>query len=78
LISEAKSFIENNALKEAKRSSITNLIDFNSYRKTIENINNSLKVEDDVFDVSILPDYQVTNYIKNNSFSIELKRQKDT
>jgi hypothetical protein len=78
LISEAKSFIEENIWKVSQKSSITSLIDFNSYRKTIENINTSLVLKDDIFDVKLLEDYQVSNYTKNNSFSLELKKQKDT
>lgn len=77
-IKEAQNFINENISKESKKSNITSLIDFNFYRKTIENINNSLKLQDDVFDITLPNDYQVTNYIKNNSFSIELKKQKDT
>ncbi|MDD5769521.1 MAG: serine protease [Candidatus Gracilibacteria bacterium] len=77
-IKEAKDFIEENISKEAKKSSITSLIDFNSYRKTIEDINNSLKLQDDVFDLSLGEDYQVSNYIKNVYLNIELKKQKDT
>lgn len=77
-IKEAKSFIEENKVKPSKPSPITELIDFNSYRKTIENINNSFKLQDDVFDIVLPTDYQVSNYIKNISCSIELKKQKDT
>lgn len=77
-IKEAKDFIESNKTKDSKKNPITNLIDFNSYRKTIENINNSLTIKDDVFDIKLLPDYQVSNYIKNTTLNIELKKQKDT
>lgn len=77
-ISEAKSFIEENKTKDSIKNPITNLIDFNSYRKTIENINSSLSVNDDIFDIKLLPDYQVLNYIKNTTLNIELKKQKDT
>lgn len=78
LISEARYFIEENIWKTPQKNTITSLIDFNTYRKTIENINNSLELKDDVFDVKLLDDYQFSNYVKNNSFSIELKKQKDT
>ncbi len=77
-ISEAKDFIETNKVKDSTKNPITNLIDFNSYRKNIENINNSLSLKDDVFDIKLLPDYQVSNYIKNTTLNIELKKQKDT
>jgi len=77
-IIEAKNFIEENLKKDSTKNPITNLIDFNSYRKTIENINSSFILQDDIFDVKLLSDYQVSNYIKNNSLNIELKKQKDT
>lgn len=77
-IKEAKSFIEENLQKDSKKSPITKLIDFNSYRKTIENINNSLVLQDDIFNIALPNDYQVSNYVKNISLSIELKKQKDT
>jgi hypothetical protein len=77
-IKEAKDFIEDNKTKESTKNPITNLIDFNSYRKTIENINNSLSLKDDIFDIKLLPDYQVSNYIKNTTLNVELKKQKDT
>lgn len=77
-ISEAKDFINENISQPSKKSNITSILDFNSYRKTIENINNSLKLQDDVFDIKLPSDYQVSNYIKNTSLNIELKRQKDT
>ncbi len=77
-ISEAKDFIETNKTLESKKNPITNLIDFNSYRKNIENINNSLSLKDDIFDIKLLPDYQVSNYIKNTTLNVELKKQKDT
>jgi hypothetical protein len=54
------------------------LIDFNSYRKNIENINSSLILKDDIFEVKLPSDYQVSNYIKNTTLNIELKKQKDT
>ncbi len=77
-IKEAKSFIEENLQKDSKKSPITKWIDFNSYRKTIENINNSLLLQDDIFHIALPHDYQVSNYVKNISLSIELKKQKDT
>jgi hypothetical protein len=77
-IKEAKSFIEDNKIKNSTKNPITKLIDFNSYRKTIENINSSLILKDDIFDIKLLPDYQVSNYIKNTTLNIELKKQKDT
>lgn len=77
-IKEAKNFIETNKTLESKKNPITKLIDFNSYRKTIENINSSLSLKDDVFDIKLLSDYQVSNYIKNTTLNIELKKQKDT
>ncbi len=76
-IREAKSFIEENINKPSVKSPITSLIDFNSYRMIIENINNSLKLSDDIFDVILPSDYQISNYIKNISLDIELKKQKD-
>jgi len=78
LIKEAKLFIEENKLKESKQNPITEKIDFNSYRKTIENINSSFLLKDDIFDIKLLADYQVSNYIKNTTLSLELKKQKDT
>lgn len=78
LIKEAKNFIEDNKIKESIKNPITNLIDFNSYRKNIENINSSFSLKDDIFDIKLLPDYQVSNYIKNTTLDIELKKQKDT
>lgn len=77
-IKEAKNFIEENISKPSNKASITSLIDFNSYRKNIEDINNSLKLKDDVFDLDLPDDYKIQNYIKNNSISIELRKQKDT
>ncbi|MFA5917053.1 MAG: serine protease [Candidatus Gracilibacteria bacterium] len=77
-ISEAKDFIEGNKIKDSTKNPITNLIDFNSYRKNIENINSSFSLKDDIFDIKLLPDYQVSNYIKNTTLNIELKKQKDT
>ncbi len=77
-IKEAKDFIETNKIKASTKNPITLLIDFNSYRKNIENINNSLSLKDDIFDIKLLPDYQVSNYIKNTTLNIELKKQKDT
>lgn len=76
-IGEAEDFIEDNKIKASTKNPITNLIDFNSYRKTIESINSSLSVKDDIFDIKLLPDYQVSNYIKNTTLNIELKKQKD-
>ena len=49
-----------------------------SFYKTIENINSSLSLKDDIFDINLLSDYQVSNYIKNTTLSLELKKQKDT
>jgi hypothetical protein len=54
------------------------LIDFNSYRKSIENLNSQNKIKDNFFDISIPSDYEVQNYIKDNAIQIVLKRQKDT
>lgn len=77
-ISEAKSFIEENLSKESTKNPITNLIDFNSYRKSIEDLNSQNKIKDNFFDISISSDYEVQNYIKDNAIQIVLKRQKDT
>ena len=74
----SKKFYTRNIKKEPQINNITNLLDFNKYRKNIENINNELKIKDDIFDIELLPDYQVSNYIKNTSLSIEIKKQKDT
>lgn len=78
LIKEAKLFIEENKIKESQKNPITEKIDFNVYRKNIENINSSLWLKDDIFDIILLADYQVSNYIKNTTLSVELKKQKDT
>lgn len=78
LIKEAKNFIEENKIKESTKNPITEKIDFNVYRKTIENINSSLLLKDDVFDIKLDSDYQVSNYIKNSTINLELKKQKDT
>lgn len=61
LISEAKNFILDNISKSSTKYWVTKLIDFNSYRKTIENINNNLKLQDDIFNISLPEDYQITN-----------------
>lgn len=78
LIKEAESFISENIHQSAQSSSITKLIDFNSYRKTIESINSNFVLKDDVFEMSFPDDYQISNYIKNIYFTLELKKQKDT
>jgi len=77
-IKEAESFIEENKWKISTKNPITNLIDFNYYRKNIENINTSHTLKDDIFEVNLPLDYQVSNYIKNTTLNIELKKQKDT
>lgn len=63
-IKEAKNFIEENKIKNSTKNSITEIIDFNSYRKTLENINSSLKIKDDIFDITLLSDYWISNYKK--------------
>lgn len=77
-IKEAKIFIDENIAKEAKQNTMTKLIDFNKYRSTIENINSSLQLKDDIFDIKFPNDYQVSDYTKNNFIEITLKKQKDT
>jgi len=78
LISEAKEFILKNIDKTPKKQEITNMIDFVNYKKIIQNINSVLILKDDIFDLQILPGYQLSNYIKNKSLELSLKTQKDS
>lgn len=76
-IKEAKSFIQENINGEVKQNMMTKMIDFNKYRSMIEDINTSLVLKDDIFNIKFPSDYQVSDYTKNNYFSLTLKKQKD-
>lgn len=77
-IKEAKSFIEENMVKPSQRNKVTDTIDFNTYRKTIESINAAHLVKDDVFRITFPADYEIINYRKNSYVEMDLKKQKDT
>ena len=77
-ISEAKDFIEENINKASIKNKVTDIIDFNWYRKTIENINSKFELSDDIFNIKFENDYEIQNYEKNKYLELWLKKQKDT
>lgn len=77
LITNAKDFIESNKEKEGKENSIGKVLDFVSYRKSIEEMNKKWNIRDDVFEVTIPQSYELWNYRKNTFIEIRLKENKD-
>lgn len=77
-IKEAKNFIDQNIWKSSNKNKITEIIDFNWYRKNIENINSKFSIQDDIFNIKFPNDYEVLNYEKNKTVEIGLNKQKDT
>ncbi len=78
LINEAKQFIKENINPKPQINEITKMIDFKKYKNLIENINKTLLLKDDIFDIKIPSWYQINNYIKNSFLNITLKNQKNT
>lgn len=76
LISEAKDFINNYKDKTPLKNELTESIDFARYKRTIQQINNNRKLQDDIFNIILPKEYQVTHYIENKTITIELQKHK--
>lgn len=74
-LKEAQKFINDN-IHTAVTPKKTGF-NFSEYQKTLENINQADKVEDDLLKFSFGKDYEVKNYIKNRYLDFNTKTQKD-
>lgn len=71
---EAKEFISTNISKTVLENSVKQSIDFPNYRKTIEQINEKLLLQDNSFDFKIPENYKVKNYYKNEYIELSQKK----
>lgn len=68
LISYAKDFINTNSSKKIQEDDTTA---FNSYKRTIDNLNEKRTIDDDFIQVSFSSDYEISDYVQNRSVSFK-------